>query len=91
MSLMRPSLFFMLSHLFITGISIEDFTTRDSARLKKVTIINPSVIVRGFSKAIIFLDATSPHIGKSFAVYCDQIRSIGWFLILVFGLYVMGV
>ncbi|GBD95411.1 MAG TPA: cytochrome c biogenesis protein CcdA [Nitrospirae bacterium] len=76
---------------FITGISFEDFKTGDRARIRKLTIINSSAFVLGFSTVFILLGVSSTYIGKFFAVYYDQIRIIGGIIIILFGLYVMGV
>ena len=76
---------------FITGISFEDFKTGDRSRIRKLTIINSSAFVLGFSTVFILLGVSSTYIGKFFAVYYDQIRIIGGIIIILFGLYVMGV
>ena len=76
---------------FITGISFEDFKTGDKARIRKLTIINSSAFVLGFSTVFILLGVSSSYIGNLFAVYYDQVRIIGGIIIILFGLYVMGV
>jgi cytochrome c-type biogenesis protein len=76
---------------FITGISFDDFKHGDKARIKKLTLINSFAFVFGFSTVFVLLGVSSSYVGKLFAVYYDHIRIIGGIIIIVFGLYVMGV
>jgi len=76
---------------FITGISFDDFKTGDKARIRKITLINSFAFVLGFSTVFVLLGVSSSYIGRLFAVYYDHIRIIGGIIIIVFGLYVMGV
>ena len=76
---------------FITGISFEDFKTGDKARIRKLTIINSLAFVIGFSTVFVLLGVSSSYVGRFFAVYYDHIRIVGGIIIIVMGLYVMGV
>ncbi|UCH81458.1 MAG: sulfite exporter TauE/SafE family protein [Nitrospiraceae bacterium] len=76
---------------FITGISFEDFKKGDKARIRKLTIINSLAFVTGFSTVFVLLGVSSSYVGKFFAVYYDHIRIVGGIIIIVMGLYVMGV
>ncbi len=76
---------------FITGISFEDFKTGDQARIRKLTIINSSAFILGFSTIFILLGVSSSYFGKLLAVYYDYIRVIGGIIVITLGLYVMGV
>ncbi len=76
---------------FITGISFDDFKTGDQARIRKLTLINSSAFVIGFSTVFIVLGVSSSFVGKLFAIYYDHIRIVGGIIIIVMGLYVMGV
>jgi cytochrome c-type biogenesis protein len=76
---------------FITGISFEDFKTGDKKKIRKITLINSSAFVLGFSTVFILLGVFSSVVGKFMAVYYDHIRIIGGSLIILMGLYVMGV
>ena len=76
---------------FITGISFDDFKTGDKALIRKITIVNSSAFVAGFSIVFILLGVSSSFVGKLFAVYYDHIRIIGGIIIILMGLYVMGV
>ena len=76
---------------FITGISFEDFKTGDKARIRKLTLINSLAFVTGFSTVFVLLGVSSSYVGRFFAVYYDHIRIVGGTIIIVMGLYVMGV
>ncbi len=76
---------------FITGISAEEFKTGDKARIRKTTIINSSLFVLGFSTVFVLLGVSSSFVGKLMAVYYDHIRITGGIIVILFGLYVMGV
>jgi cytochrome c-type biogenesis protein len=76
---------------FITGMSFDDFRHGDKARVRKLTIVNSSAFVVGFSTVFILLGVSSSVIGKFFAYYYDQIRIVGGIIIILFGLYVMGI
>jgi cytochrome c-type biogenesis protein len=76
---------------FITGISFEDFKTGDKKKIRKITLINSSAFVLGFSTVFILLGVFSSVVGKFMAVYYDHIRIIGGTIIILMGLYVMGI
>jgi cytochrome c-type biogenesis protein len=76
---------------FITGIFFDDFKSGDRARIRKLTIINSSAFVIGFSTVFVLLGVSSSFVGKLLAVYYDHIRIVGGIIIIIFGLYVMGV
>lgn len=76
---------------FITGISFDDFKSGDKARIRKLTFINSSAFVIGFSTVFILLGVSSSYVGMLFVIYYDYIRIAGGILIIAMGLYVMGV
>ncbi len=76
---------------FITGISFDDFKTGDKAKIRRLTLINSFAFVFGFSTVFVLLGVSSSYIGRLFAVYYDHIRVVGGIIIIIFGLYVMGV
>jgi len=76
---------------FITGMSFDDFQTGDKKRIRKITLVNSSAFVLGFSTVFILLGISSSVVGKFMAVYYDQIRIIGGVIIILLGLYVMGI
>ncbi len=76
---------------YITGISFEDFKSGDKAFIRKLTLVNSSAFVLGFSIVFILLGISSSFIGSFFSFYYDQIRIVGGIIIIFFGLYVMGI
>ncbi len=77
---------------FITGISFEDLTTgTDSARIRKLTITNSLMFIMGFSVVFIALGASSSYIGSVLANNQQIIKQVGGVLIIVFGLYMIGI
>jgi cytochrome c-type biogenesis protein len=75
---------------FITGMSFDDFQHGDRARFRKLTFINSSAFIMGFSMVFVLLGVSSSFIGRFIAVYYDYVRIIGGIIIIIFGLYVMG-
>ncbi len=76
---------------FITGISFEDFKTGNKALIRKLTIISSLAFITGFSTVFILLGVFSSFIGRFLAMHYDVIRIVGGIIIIVFGLYVMGI
>jgi cytochrome c-type biogenesis protein len=76
---------------FITGVSFDELKKGDKAHIKRLTLINSSAFVLGFSTVFILLGVSSSYVGRFFAIYYDHIRIIGGIIIIVFGLYVMGI
>lgn len=76
---------------FITGMSFDDFQKGDKKKVRRLTLINSSAFILGFSTVFILLGVFSSVVGKFLAVYYDQIRIGGGVLIIILGLYVMGI
>jgi cytochrome c-type biogenesis protein len=82
---------------FITGISFEDFKTGDKKRIRRLTLINSSSFIAGFSTVFILLGVFSSYMNylltRSFSLFGAEITvyQIGGAVIIFFGLYVMGI
>ncbi len=76
---------------FITGISFEDLKKIDKAKIRKLTLINSTAFVMGFSTVFILLGVFSAYVGRFLSYYYDHIRIIGGILVILLGLYVMGI
>ncbi len=76
---------------YITGISFEDLKAGDKKRIRKLTAINSLSFIAGFSFVFVMLGVFSSYLGRIFALYYDVIKTVGGFIIIFFGLYVMGV
>jgi cytochrome c-type biogenesis protein len=77
---------------YITGLSVEqlsDAAERD--RLRKPIILNSLIFIAGFSTVFIAFGASASLIGQMLITYQDYIRRIGGILIIMFGLYLLGV
>ena len=76
---------------YITGISFEDFKAGEKALIRKITILNSLAFVFGFSTVFILMGISSSYVGSFLAYYYDQIRIVGGIIIILLGLYIMGV
>lgn len=75
---------------YITGVSFEDFRAGETSRIRQITILNSSAFILGFSTIFILLGVSSSYVGSLLAYYYDQIRLVGGVIIILFGLYIMG-
>ncbi|TLY37774.1 MAG: cytochrome c biogenesis protein CcdA [Nitrospirae bacterium] len=77
---------------YITGLSLEELTSEtDRARVRGVIIVNSLLFITGFSLVFVAFGASASLVGQLLVTYQDFIRKFGGLLIVVFGLYVMGV
>src|SRR3989337_2283235 len=77
---------------YITGLTFEDITSDEGkTRVRYITITNSLAFIGGFSFVFILLGASATFIGEVFLAYQDIIQKIGGILIVLFGLYIMGV
>ncbi len=76
---------------YITGISFEDMRTGDRALIKKLTLFNSLSFIFGFSTVFVLLGVSSSFVGGLLSYYYDYIRIIGGIIIIILGLYVMGI
>ncbi len=77
---------------YITGLSLDqlaDATERE--RFRTTIIVNSLLFIAGFSSVFIAFGASASLIGQVLIIYQDHIRKIGGLLIIVFGLYLLGV
>ena len=82
---------------FITGISFEDFKTIDKTLIRKLTLFNSLAFIAGFSTVFILLGVFSSYMNylltRSFSLFGLDITiyQIAGVIVIIFGLYVMGV
>lgn len=77
---------------YITGLTFEDITSdKDRARIRKITIANSLAFIGGFTTIFVLFGASATFIGQVFLQYQDIIQKVGAVLIILFGLYIMGV
>jgi len=76
---------------YITGLTMEELTNETArARVRGTIIINSLLFIAGFSAVFIAFGASASLAGQLLLTYQDFIRKLGGVLIVVFGLYVMG-
>ena len=76
---------------YITGMSLERLMdTRERQRFRHTIIINSLLFIAGFSCVFIAFGASASLIGQVLITYQDYIRRIGGVLIIIFGLYLLG-
>jgi cytochrome c-type biogenesis protein len=78
---------------FITGVSFEDLKTGDKERIRKLTLLHSTAFIIGFSTIFILLGIFSPFMSFLLNASFKGIRvyHIGGIIVIIFGLYVMGV
>ena len=82
---------------FITGMSFEDFKSGDKALIRRITLINSTAFVVGFSTVFIMLGVFSSFMNyvltRSFVLFGLKITifQIAGVVVIFFGLYIMGV
>jgi cytochrome c-type biogenesis protein len=82
---------------FITGMSFDDFKHGDKARVRRLTLINSSAFVAGFSTVFILMGVFSSYmsylLNRSFTIGSIEIRitQVAGLIVILFGFYIMGV
>ena len=71
---------------FITGLSLEDVQ-----QSRRTALINSLLFVTGFTLVFLTLGATATVLGRVFFHYRQWIGRIGGLLVIVLGLYLLGV
>jgi cytochrome c-type biogenesis protein len=77
---------------YITGLSLGQLTDADERhRARKTIILNALLFIAGFSVVFVAFGASASLLGQFLSDYQDLVRKIGGVLIVVFGLYLMGI
>ena len=77
---------------YITGLSVEQLAdAAERQRQRKPIVLNSLIFIAGFSTVFIAFGASASLIGQMLITYQDYIRKIGGLLIIMFGLYLLGV
>jgi cytochrome c-type biogenesis protein len=71
---------------FVTGMSLEDVQ-----RSRRVALVHALLFVLGFTLIFLALGASATLLGRVLIAYRSWITRIGGVLVLVFGLYLLGV
>jgi cytochrome c-type biogenesis protein len=77
---------------YITGLSVEQLTdATERSKFKKAIIVNALLFIAGFSAVFITFGASASFLGQMLITYQDHVRRIGGLLIIIFGLYLLGI
>jgi cytochrome c-type biogenesis protein len=77
---------------YITGLSVEQLTdASERNKFKSAIILNALLFIGGFSSVFIAFGASASFLGQILITYQDHIRRIGGVMIIVFGLYLLGI
>jgi cytochrome c-type biogenesis protein len=71
---------------FITGLSLEDVQTS-----RRSALVHSLLFVAGFTMIFVALGASATALGRVLIAYREWIARIGGVLVMIFGLYLMGV
>jgi len=77
---------------YITGLSVENLAkVEERERFTSAILLNALLFIAGFSTVFIAFGASASLIGQVLYEYQDIIRKIGGILIIIFGLYLLGI
>ena len=77
---------------YITGLSLDKLADAQAReQFRRTIVINSLIFIAGFSSVFIAFGASATLIGQLLYQYQDLIRKIGGVLIILFGLYLLGV
>lgn len=79
---------------FITGMSLDELTGEDRTRRagrNRTVLVHGTLFVLGFTLVFLVLGASATLVGSLFVYYRGWIERIGGALLVVFGLYLLGV
>ncbi len=77
---------------YITGLSVEQLANpAERPRFRKAIMLNSLLFIAGFSCVFIAFGASASLVGQMLIVYQDHLRKLGGILIMLFGLYLLGV
>ncbi len=77
---------------YITGLSVDQLTdVAERQRFRKTIVVNSLLFIAGFSSVFIAFGASASFMGQVLWEYQDLIRKVGGVLVIVFGLYLLGI
>lgn len=78
--------------IYITGLSLEELTSQaDRSRMRATIVLNSLFFILGLTVVFVAFGASASLLGRLLSTYQDFLRKAGGVLIVIFGLYVMGV
>lgn len=77
---------------YISGLSIEQLSkSEERSRFRKEIVLNSLLFIFGFSAVFIAFGASASLVGQLLVTYQEFVRKLGGVLIVLFGLYLLGV
>jgi cytochrome c-type biogenesis protein len=76
---------------FITGMSLDELTDSPQARTRRAVLVHGMLFVLGFTLVFLILGASATFLGSLMRAYSDWVGRVGGVLLIVFGLYLLGV
>lgn len=78
---------------FITGMSLDDLTVTEGPRgeRRRTVLVHGILFVAGFTLVFVALGASATFLGSLFAFASRWVERVGGVLLIVFGLYLLGV
>ncbi|MBI4400776.1 MAG: cytochrome c biogenesis protein CcdA [Nitrospirae bacterium] len=77
---------------YVTGLSVDQLAdAAERHRFRESIVLNSLLFIAGFSGVFIAFGASASLIGQVLISYQDYLRKIGGVLIILFGLYLLGV
>lgn len=78
---------------FITGMSLDELTSADGSRVRnrRTVLVHGVLFVAGFTLVFVILGASATFLGSLFAYASRWVERVGGVLLIVFGLYLLGV
>ncbi len=77
---------------YITGLSVENLAkVEERQRFRSAILLNALLFIAGFSAVFIAFGASASLVGQILYEYQDLIRKVGGILIIIFGLYLLGI
>jgi cytochrome c-type biogenesis protein len=71
---------------FITGLTLEEVQ-----KARRLALVHSLLFILGFTLIFLALGATATVLGRALLVYRDWISRVGGILVIIFGLYLLGV
>ena len=75
---------------FISGSSLEELTSNQTATVKRKVVLSTVLFVLGFSLVFILLGTSASLLGTLFATYKEYFRIIGGGVVILLGIHLTG-
>lgn len=75
---------------FITGMSMDELARGERVRARRALLLHGSLFIAGFTLVFMILGASVTFLGSLLRVYDEWIGRAGGALLIIFGLYLLG-